>query len=250
MGRLDGKHALITGATSGIGLETARQFLAEGAKVAITGRSQDGLDQAKSDLGGDVLTFRNDASDIDGQATLAAELTRVWPAIDILMCNAAVAKLVGIEDMTPELFDSMTATNMKGPYFLIKALLPLFSQTSSIILIGSISASVGHGHSAAYGASKAGMLALAYGFSHEFITRGIRVNGISPGPTATNALKWLGPEMEAMLVEQFSKKVPLKRFGQSVEIAKAAVYLASDESAFTVAQIMRVDGGMSVVDVD
>ena len=250
MGRLDGKHALITGGTSGIGLETARQFLAEGAKVAITARSQDGLDRAKSELGGDVLTFRSDASDIANQQELVGELRRAWPAIDILMCNAAVATLVGMEEMTPELFDAMTATNMKGPYFLIKALLPLFSRTSSIILIGSISAMVGHRHSAAYGASKAGMLALAYGLSHELMERGIRVNGISPGPTATNALKSRGPEIEAMVVEQFTKKVPLKRFGRPAEIAKAAVYLASDESAYTVAQVMSIDGGLLNVDTD
>lgn len=117
MGRLGGKHALITGGTSGIGLETARQFLAEGAKVAITGRSQDGLDRAKGDLEGSILTFRSDASDIGGQERLAGELTRAWPAIDILMCNAANTTQLPIEDWTPELFDALIATNLKGPFF-------------------------------------------------------------------------------------------------------------------------------------
>src|SRR5215471_7422946 len=123
MDRLDGKHALITGGTSGIGLETARQFLAEGAKVAITGRSQDGLDRAKSDLGNGVLTFRSDASDIDNQEKLVGELKRAWPAIDILVCNAANPTQLPIDDWTPELFDSLIATNLKGPFFLIKSLL-------------------------------------------------------------------------------------------------------------------------------
>ncbi len=250
MSRLEGKHALITGGTSGIGLETARQFLAEGAKVAITGRSQDGLDQAGSYLGGGVLTFQCDASDIDNQEKLVGELTRAWPAIDILMCNAANTTQLAIEDWTPELFDALIATNLKGPFFLIKSLLPLFSRRSSIILIGSISAMIGHRHSGGYGASKAGLMALACGLSYELKDRGIRVNGISPGPIVTNALKALGPEVEAALHEEFRKQVPIKRLGQAVEVAKAAVYLASDESAYTIAQIMRVDGGLGKVAVD
>jgi NAD(P)-dependent dehydrogenase (short-subunit alcohol dehydrogenase family) len=251
MGRLDGKHALITGGASGIGLETARQFLAEGAKVAITGRSQDGLDQAKSDLGGGVLTFRSDASDIDHQEKLAGELTRAWPAIDILMCNAANTTQLGIEDWTPDLFDALIATNLKGPFFLIKSLLPLFSRRSSIILIGSISALIGHRHSSAYGASKAGLTALVRGLSYELKDRGIRANAISPGPTLTNAMnRAFGPEVAAKLYQEFASQVPIKRNAEAVEIAKAAVYLASDESAYTVAQLIQVDGGLGKVAVD
>ncbi len=250
MGRLTGKHALITGGTSGIGLETARQFLAEGAKVAVTGRSQDGLDQARSELGGDLLTFRCDAADLGGQEKLAGELTRIWPAIDILMCNAANTTQLGIEDWTPEGFDALIATNLKGPFFLIKSLLPLFSKQSSIILIGSVSALIGHRHSAAYGASKAALTALTNGLSYELKDRGIRVNGISPGPVVTNAFKALGPEVAAALYAEFATLVPIKRNGQAVEIAKTAVYLASDESAYTVAQVLRVDGGLGKVAVD
>jgi NAD(P)-dependent dehydrogenase (short-subunit alcohol dehydrogenase family) len=246
MGRLEGKHALITGGTSGIGLETARQFVAEGTKVAITGRSQDGLDQAKSDLGGGVQTFRCDASDIDNQEKLVGELTRAWPAIDILMCNAANTTQLPIEDWTPGLFDALIATNLKRPFFLIKSLLPLFSRRSSIVLIGSVSALIGHRHSSAYGASKAGLVALANGLSYELKDRGLRVNGISPGRIVTNALKSKGlpPEAVAALYEEFANQVRIKRNGQAVEVAKAAVYLASDESAFTVAQVLRVDGGL------
>ncbi len=250
MGRLDGKHALITGGTAGIGLETARQFLAEGAKVAITGRSQNGLDQAKSDLGDSVLTFRCDASDIDNQEKLVGELRRTWPAIDVLMCNAANATQLAIEDWTPELFDALIATNLKGPFFLIRSLLPLFSRQSSIVVVGSISAMIGHRHSSGYGASKAGLMALACGLSYELKERGIRVNAISPGPIVTNAFKLLGPDVAASLYKEFANQVPIKRNGQAVEIAKAAVYLASDESAFTIAQVLRVDGGLGKVAVD
>ena len=155
-----------------------------------------------------------------------------------------------IEDWTPELFDALIATNLKGPFFLIRSLLPLFSRRSSIILIGSISAMIGHRHSSAYGASKAGLVALANGLSYELKDRGIRVNGISPGPIVTNALKALGPEVQAALYEEFRNQVPIKRLGQAVEVANAAVYLASDESAFNVAQVLRVDGGLGKVALD
>jgi NAD(P)-dependent dehydrogenase (short-subunit alcohol dehydrogenase family) len=124
---------------------------------------------------------------------MVSELKRAWPAIDILVCNAANPTQLPIDDWTPELFDSLIATNLKGPFFLIKSLLPLFSGRSSIILIGSISALIGHRHSAAYGASKAGLTALASGLSYELKDRGIRVNGISPGPIVTNAFKRSGP---------------------------------------------------------
>jgi NAD(P)-dependent dehydrogenase (short-subunit alcohol dehydrogenase family) len=251
MGRLSGKHALITGGSSGIGLETARQFLAEGAKVAITGRSQNGLDRARDNLGGDVLTIRSDASDIGNHSILIDELTRAWPAIDILMCNAADITHLPIEQWTPERFDALMATNLKGPFFLIKSLLPLFSQRSSIIVMGSVSALIGHDGAAVYGAAKAGLMALTRGLSYELKDRGIRVNGISPGPTATDALSAAhGPETAAALQEEFAELIPIKRLGQPVEIAKAAVYLASDESAFTVAQVLRLDGGLGHVAVD
>jgi NAD(P)-dependent dehydrogenase (short-subunit alcohol dehydrogenase family) len=247
MGRLVGKHALITGGTSGIGLETARQFLAEGAKVAITGRSQDGLDQAKKDLGGDILTIKNDAGVLNDQEKLAAELARIWPKIDILMCNAADTGQLALENWTPEQFDAIIATNLKGPLFLIKALTPLFSRQSSIILIGSISSLLGHLHSAVYGASKAALVSLARGLSYEFKDRGIRVNAISPGPIITNNFKELPAEVREALYAEFANAVPIKRNGRAIEIAKAAVYLASDESAFTVAQVLRVDGGIGLV---
>lgn len=252
MSRLNGKRAVITGGTSGIGLETARQFLTEGAEVAITGRSTEGLDRARQELGNSVLAVKSDAGELEDQSALAHFLSTKWPQIDILMCNAADTTQLAIEDWTPELFDNLIATNIKGPFFLIKSLLPLFSKQSSIILIGSISSMIGHRHSSGYGASKAGLMALACGLSYELKDRGIRVNGISPGPIVTNALKAKGiePDLEAALYEQFRNQIPIKRLGQAIEIAKAAVYLASDESAFTVGQILQVDGGLGKVAVD
>ncbi|WP_443044701.1 SDR family NAD(P)-dependent oxidoreductase [Streptomyces sp. DHE17-7] len=187
MNRLAGKHALITGGTSGIGLETAREFLAEGATVAITGRSQERLDAAARQLDGPLLTLVSDAGDVPGQAALAARLQEQWPKLDILMSNAADVTHLPIEEWTEEAFDRLVATNLKAPFFLIRNLLPLFARPSSVILVGSVSAYIGHENATVYGAAKAGLLSYTRGLTHELKGRGIRVNGLSPGPTITNA---------------------------------------------------------------
>ncbi|MFC3456076.1 SDR family oxidoreductase [Amycolatopsis speibonae] len=244
MGRLAGKHALITGGTSGIGLETARQFLAEGATVAITGRSQERLDEAARLLDGPLLTIVSDAGDVPGQAALASRLREEWPKLDILMSNAADVTHLPIEDWTEEAFDRLVATDLKAPFFLIKELLPVFSRQTSIILVGSISAFVGHENATVYGAAKAGLLSYARGLTYELKDRGIRINGLSPGPTVTNALKPLGAERQAAMYEEMRRIVPLHRLGTATELAKAAVYLASDESAYTAGTVLRVDGGL------
>ncbi|WP_327296897.1 MULTISPECIES: SDR family oxidoreductase [unclassified Streptomyces] len=244
MGRLAGKHALITGGTSGIGLEAAREFLAEGASVAITGRSQERLDEVARQLEGPLLPIVSDAGDTPAQEALAARLQAEWPKLDILMSNAADVTHLPIEEWTEEDFDRLLATNLKSPFFLIKALLPLFSRKTSIILVGSVSAFVGHEHATVYGAAKAGLLSYTRGLTYELKDRGIRVNGLSPGPTATNALQQLGPERQAAVYEELRRTVPLHRIGTATEIAKAAVYLASDESAYTAGTVLRVDGGI------
>ncbi|MEU8728670.1 SDR family oxidoreductase [Streptomyces tendae] len=244
MDRLVGKHALITGGTSGIGLETAREFLAEGAAVAITGRSRERLDAAARQLDGPVLTIASDAGDVPGQAALAARLRDEWPKLDILMSNAADVTHLPIEAWTEEAFDRLVATNLKSPFFLIRDLLPLFSPQSSVILVGSVSAYVGHENATVYGAAKAGLLSYTRGLTHELKDRGIRVNGLSPGPTITNVFASFGPERRAALYAELRQTVPLHRLGTATELAKAAVYLASDESAYTAGTVLRVDGGI------
>lgn len=244
MGRLAGKRALITGGTSGIGLETAREFLAEGAAVAITGRSQERLDEAARQLDGPLLPILSDAGDVPGQAALAARLQEEWPQLDILMSNAADVTHLPIEEWTEEAFDRIVATDLKGPFFLIKALLPLFSRQASVILVGSVSAFIGHENAAVYGAAKAGLLSFSRGLTYELKDRGIRVNGLSPGPTVTDAFKPLGPERQAAIYDELRRTVPLHRLGTATELAKAAVYLASDESAYTAGTVLRVDGGI------
>lgn len=246
MARLDGKRALITGGTSGIGLETARQFLAEGATVAITGRSTAGLESARRKLGGSVLAIRSEAGDFGGQEALAAELKATWPKLDILYVNAGDVTHRPLADWDETTFDTLMATNLKGPFFLIRALLPLFASPASIILCGSVSAHIGLPQSSVYAASKAGLLSLARTLSGELKDRGIRVNGLSPGPTETPALGKLGLEAhaEAALRDDIRALVPIGRMGTPLELAKAAVFLASDESAFVVGTELLVDGGV------
>lgn len=246
MARLEGKHALITGGTSGIGLETARQFLAEGAKVAITGRSAEGLTRAKRELGGGVLAIRSAAGDVAGQDALVAELRASWPRVDVLYVNAGDVTHRPLADWDEAAFDALMATNLKGPFFLIRALAPLLTAPASIILCGSVSAHIGLPQSSAYAASKAGLLSLARTLSGELKDRGIRVNGLSPGPTETPALGKLGleSEAEAALRDEIRRLVPIGRMGTPLELAKAAVFLASDESAFVVGTELLVDGGV------
>lgn len=246
MPRLKDKYALITGGTSGIGLETARQFLAEGATVAITGRSEQALHDAARQLEQPVLLFNSDAGDIAHQRSVAEQLAQQWPRLDILFANAGDVTHRPLQEWDETTWDRVQQTNLKGPFFLIQALLPLLANPSSVILCGSVSARIGLAQSSAYAASKAGLLSLARTLSGELIGRGIRVNGLSPGPTETAALSKLGlpPAEEQALREAIRQLVPLGRLGTPWELAKAAVFLASDESTFVLGTELLVDGGV------
>ncbi|WP_410209992.1 SDR family oxidoreductase [Aquirhabdus sp.] len=246
MSRLKDKYALITGATSGIGLETARQFLAEGAKVAITGRNAEALQEAGGLLGNEAILIQSDAGKLDDQRALAERLGHVWPRLDIAFLNAGDVTHRPLEDWDEQTYDNLMATNLKGPFFLLQVLLPLLANPASVILCGSVSARIGLPQSSAYAASKAGLLSLARTLSGEWIQRGIRVNGLSPGPTTTPALQKLGLKDEELdaLAAEIRQLVPIGRMGTSLELAKAAVFLASDESSFVVGTELLVDGGV------
>lgn len=247
MNRLKDKYALITGGTSSIGLETARQFLAEGATVAITGRSETALQAAHAEIGERVLLLKSDASNIADQLQLAAKLAENWPRLDIVYINAGDVTHHPIEEWDESSFERVLSTNLKGPFFLLQSLLPLLANPASVILCGSASVHIGLPQSSVYAASKAGFLSLARTLSGEWAERGIRVNGLSPGPTQTPALQKLGlsGREEEKLTEQIRQLVPIKRMGTAAEIAHAAVFLASDESSFVVGTEFRVDGGVS-----
>jgi NAD(P)-dependent dehydrogenase (short-subunit alcohol dehydrogenase family) len=247
MNRLKGKRALITGGTTGIGLETARQFLQEGARVAITGTNPVTLESAQKELGSDVLVLSSDISKVTEQKTLAQKIGEAFGGLDVLFMNAGIVDMRPLQQWDEAAFDRSFGINLKGPFFLIQALLPLFANPTSIVLNGSVNAHIGMPNTTIYSATKAALISLARTLSGELISRGIRVNVVSPGPISTPLYSKLGfSEAELKSVAaSIQSQVPAGRFGDPSEIAKAVVFFASDEAAFTVGSELLIDGGMS-----
>jgi NAD(P)-dependent dehydrogenase (short-subunit alcohol dehydrogenase family) len=248
MDRLKGKRALITGGTSGIGLEAAKQFLAEGARVAITGTNPATIEAAQKELAADVLVIRADAGDVAAQKSVADAVKEKFGGLDVLVVNAGIAVLKPVEGWDEAAFDRTMAINVKGPFFLIQTLLPILANPASIVLNGSVNAHVGMANTSVYGASKAALVSLARTLSGELISRGIRVNVVSPGPISTPLYSKLGLAEADLknVASAIQSQVPAGRFGTPSEIAKAFVFLASDESAFTVGGELLIDGGLSL----
>jgi NAD(P)-dependent dehydrogenase (short-subunit alcohol dehydrogenase family) len=238
---------LVTGGNSGIGLATALAFAREGARVVITGRDQSTLDQAKAQLGVDSLAIRSDAGRIAEAAGLAETLSRQGVRLDAVFINAGVARLAALEAVDERLWDDTFNTNVKGPYFLLKALTTLLNPGAAIVLNGSINAHIGMPNSSVYAASKAALISLAKTLSSELLSRGVRVNVISPGPVETPIYRRLGVPAEQLpdIAASILGQIPLKRFGTPDEIASAVLYLSSSESAFIVGTELTIDGGMS-----
>ena len=249
MGRLEGKRALITGGTTGIGLETARKFLAEGARVIITGTNPATLEAAANDLGDRVLVVSSDAGDVAAQAALAQTVAQRFGQLDVLFINAGIVKLHPIEQWTEAAYDQSFAVNVKGPFFLVQALLPVFAAKASIVLNGSVNAHIGMPSSSVYAATKAALISFVRTFSGELIARGIRVNAISPGTIDTPGLKDLlaSGEEGAQRRKMVASAIPLGRFGRPDEVAKAVVFLASDESSYITGSEIFVDGGFAQI---
>ncbi len=248
MARLNGKRTLITGGTSGIGLETARQFLAEGARVIITGNNPDTIAAAQADLGPDVLAVKADSASVTEQKLLAETVRAHFGQLDVAFLNAGVSVWQPIEDWTEAAFDRSFAINVKGPYFLVQALLPVFANPASVVLNTSINAHVGAARSTVYAATKAAFLNLAKTLSSELMDRGVRVNAVSPGPVETPLYDKLGiPDAyRAQVNKDIVATIPFGRFGTPGEVAKAVLYLASDDSAWTIGSEIIVDGGRTL----
>lgn len=246
MNRLAGKKALITGGTSGIGLETARLFVREGARVALTGQSAKNVAAAQQEFGSDVLAVVSDSGDVAQQQDLGRQVGSTFGQIDILVVNAGIAELKPIEAWTEAAYNRVFDINVRGPFFLIQALLPYFANPASIVLNSSINAHIGMPNSSVYGASKAALLSLVRTLSGELIGRGIRVNAVSPGPIETplyGKLGLAGSDLQNVS-DSIRSQVPAGRFGHATEIANAFLFLASDEAAFTVGSELIIDGGM------
>lgn len=248
MSRLQGKRTLITGGTSGIGLETAKQFLAEGARVIVTGVNPESIAKAQAELGSEVLVLRADSASVAAQQELALKIQEHYGQLDIAFLNAGVSVWMPIENWTEVMFDRSFDINVKGPYFLMQALLPVFANPASVILNTSVNAHVGVANSSVYGATKAAFLNMSKTLSSELLQRGIRVNAVSPGPVDTPLYDKLG--IPDAYREQVNKDIvatiPSGRFGSPEEVAKAVLYLASDESRWTIGAEIIVDGGRSL----
>lgn len=245
MGRLQGKIALVTGGTTGIGLATARIFHAEGAQVFVTGRNEKNITEAKTILPREVTVIRSDAGNLADIEHLLGEMKKTAGKIDVLFLNAGIAVMKPFEETNEEEYDRMLDVNLKGPFFMIQKALPLLGAGASVILTSSIAGHKGNAMMAAYSASKAGVKSLGGTLGAYLAERRIRVNTISPGAVMTPIFDKVGLSKEAMegFAQKVSQTVPLHRFGNPEEIAQAALFLASDESSYLTAADMVVDGG-------
>jgi NAD(P)-dependent dehydrogenase (short-subunit alcohol dehydrogenase family) len=250
MQKLKDKVVLITGGSSGIGLATAQLFQAQGAQLAITGRDPQTLEQAGAALGGGALLIRSDAGQLAAIDDVMAQVRARYGRLDVLFINAGVAKPAPIEQTTEAAFDEQLGVNLKGVFFTIQKALPLFGASGgSIIVTTSIANQLGSPMFSVYGAAKAGLRSLVKSLGLELVGRGIRVNAISPGPIATPMFERLGlpPEVASAKKQAIAEKSPSRRFGAPEEVAKAALFLASDDSSYIVGDEIVVDGGMSLL---
>jgi NAD(P)-dependent dehydrogenase (short-subunit alcohol dehydrogenase family) len=248
-GKLDNKVAVITGGNSGIGLATAKRFVAEGAYVFITGRRQAQLDAAVKEIGNNVTAVQGDVANLADLDRLYAAVKVKKGRIDILFANAGIGELVPLEEITESHFDKTFNTNVKGLLFSVQKALPLMPDGASIILNASIVASTGNPSFSVYSATKAAIRSFARNWILDLKERKIRVNAISPGPINTPGLDGLGQTAGVgdQLKESLLASVPLGRLGTPDEIAKAVVFLASDDSSYVTGTELFVDGGAAQI---
>jgi NAD(P)-dependent dehydrogenase (short-subunit alcohol dehydrogenase family) len=248
-GKLEGKVALITGGNSGIGLATAKQFVNEGAYVFITGRREAELAAAKKQIGKNVTAIQGDVSNLDDLDRLFAQIRKEKGNIDIVFANAGVARYAPLGAITEDFFDSIFDINVKGVLFTVQKSLSLLRDGGSIILNASIVASKGLSSNSVYSATKAAVRSFARTWTTDLKDRRIRVNAVSPGPIDTPGLSELlaSSETGEQRKKMISTTVPLGRFGRPEEIAKAVVFLASDDSSYITGTELFVDGGFAQV---
>jgi NAD(P)-dependent dehydrogenase (short-subunit alcohol dehydrogenase family) len=250
MKKLEGKVAVITGGSSGIGLATAKRFAQEGAHVVITGRREKELVEAAAAIGANVTTIVGDVAQLDDLDRLYAVVEEKHGHIDILFANAGAGTVAPLEVASEAHFDQTFDVNVKGLFFTVQKALPLLKDVGSIILTSSVSNIMGLPAFSAYAASKAAVRSFARAWTLELKDRNIRVNSLSPGPIDTPALATttgLTPEQAEQAAAQFSSQIPMGRRGEPEEIAAAVAFLASDESSFITGIDLAVDGGMAQV---
>jgi NAD(P)-dependent dehydrogenase (short-subunit alcohol dehydrogenase family) len=249
MGKLEGKIALVTGGNSGIGLATAKRFVNEGAYVFITGRREPELDAAVKEIGRNVTGVQGDVSNLDDLDRLFSQIKREKGKLDIMFANAGVAKFAPLGTITEKFYDSIFNTNVKGLLFTVQNALPLLSDGASIILNASVVGSKGLPMNSVYSATKAAVRSFARTWTTDLKDRRIRVNAVSPGSIDTPGLSDLlaSSETGQQRLKMISNSVPLGRLGKPDEIAKAVVFLASDDSSYITGTELFVDGGFAQV---
>ena len=249
MGKLDGKISLVTGGNSGIGLATAKQFVNEGAYVFITGRRDAELAAAVKEIGKNVTGVQGDVANLEDLDRLFAQIKREKGKLDIVFANAGIAKYAPFGTITEEHFDSIFDINVKGVLFTVQKALPLLPDGASVILNASVVGSKGGSSNSVYSATKAALRSFARTWTTDLKSRHIRVNAVSPGPIDTPGLNNLVASSPAAAerLKGISATVPLGRLGKPEEIAKAVVFLASDDSSFVTGAELFVDGGFAQV---
>jgi NAD(P)-dependent dehydrogenase (short-subunit alcohol dehydrogenase family) len=249
MKRLEGKVVVVTGGNSGIGLATAKRLQEEGAKVAISGRSRETLDEAVRTIGNGVVAVQSDVAKLADLDRLYAEVSEKLGKIDVLFVNAGVAKFAPLAETSETLYDEQFDINIKGAYFTIQKALPFLNDGASIILNTSVADSTGNAGTSAYSATKAALRSLARTVAAELAERGIRVNTVAPGPIVTPIFGRTGLPKET--IDEWAKgvvaKVPMKRFGQPEEVAGVVAFLASQDASYITGVEINVDGGLGQI---
>ncbi len=249
MGQLEGKTAIVTGGTVGIGLAAARRLAAEGATVFVTGRRKPELDAAVGQIGANAVG-------VQGDVTVSEDLDRLYEAVqqrgrglDVLFANAGGGEFATLEQVTEEHFDQTFGLNVKALLFTVKAALPLLNDGASVILPGSTTATTGTEAFGVYAASKAAVRSFARTWANELKGRGIRVNAITPGPIDTPGITGLAPDaQQAEQLKGFlATQVPMGRMGRPEEIADAVLFLATAQSSFVTGIDLHVDGGLNQI---
>ena len=246
MGKLDGKIALITGATEGMGFATAERFIEEGAFVFITGRRKEEIDKAVEKLGGSAHGINADAGSLQDIDRMYAEIRQTKGHLDVVFANAGIYQQIAWDQITEEEFDKTFAINAKGVFFTVQRAIPLMDKTGSIILNGSFIGSAGTPGMSVYGATKAAVRSFARTFTTELHGNGPRINVLSPGPIDTEGFR-KATQDDPDIRKATASMVPIGRMGDPQEIASAAVFLASNDSSFVAGAEFFIDGGVNGV---
>jgi NAD(P)-dependent dehydrogenase (short-subunit alcohol dehydrogenase family) len=249
MKRFEGKVAVITGGNSGIGLATAKRFSDEGAKVAISGRSQKTLDEAVKYVGNGILAVKGDVAKLADLDRFYSAIAQKFGKIDVLFVNAGVAKFVPVQNADENHYDEIFDINVKGAYFTIQKALPYLNDGASIVLNTSVAGIKGTANASVYSATKAALRSFSRTLTTELVERGIRINSVAPGPIETPIFGRIG--LSKVQVDEFANRilssVPLKRFGKPEEVASAVAFLASSDASYITGVELHVDGGMGQI---